>query len=128
MNHLSKGSCLLVLKIGDVVSVYRNLRTGNFSILKNGRVVKRADGIIITQAKFIVSQKGKERVLKEKRKNVHAMIRGLYMGYDYIMDTSHLTECYYNPYKTETFINKNTGQPIESAKFVYFKGDKAYFG
>ena len=70
------------LKHGKSVSVYRNLSRKCFSIRdkKTGLVVAYADGFRIENAKCKVYESGRHRVLKNKQKNVHAMIDGIYTG------------------------------------------------
>ena len=56
-----------------------------------------------------VNRKGREKVLREKRKNVHAGVRG-YMG-ESTWDTypeELFDEVTYNPYKYESFVMKDT--------------------
>ena len=60
------------------VQVYRNLHNGLISIqdLSTGLVLGHADAIDLKHADFIVREAGRQRVIKEKRKNVHAFVRG----------------------------------------------------
>ena len=60
------------------VQVYRNLNNGLISIqdLSTGLVLGHADAIDLQRATFIVREAGRQQVLKEKRKNVHAFVRG----------------------------------------------------
>jgi len=60
------------------VQVYRNLNNGLISIqdLSTGLVLGHADAIDLEEANFIVREAGRQQVLKEKRKNVHAFVRG----------------------------------------------------
>lgn len=63
------------------VFVYWNLHKGLWSVKAlegphKGRVVARVPFVVLTQAEGKVSQAGRERVLSEKRKNVHAGIVG----------------------------------------------------
>ena len=63
-----------------------------------------------------VNKKGRERVLREKRKNVHAGISG-YLSQKFFSDAwdditeKELTEITYNPYKYESFVDKDTKKP-----------------
>lgn len=61
------------------VEVYRNLHNGKMSIrdAKTKLVLGHADQVFLHQAEFKVSQAGRERVLKEKKKNVHAVVEGI---------------------------------------------------
>ncbi len=56
--------------------VYRNLNNGKLSIQENGLVVGHADNIIMLNVVFKVNQIGREKVIKEKKKNVHAFVIG----------------------------------------------------
>ncbi len=101
------------------VSIYRNLHKKCYSIKQNNRVVAYADEIYLSEVELKVSQSGRLRVLKEKRKNVHATLHG------YITNNSKILtqKLYYNPYKTEYFIDLHTQQPIHNAKLVHCLSD-----
>ena len=60
------------------VQVYRNLNNGLISIqdLSTGLVLGHASAIDLQEATFIVREAGRQQVIKEKRKNVHAFVRG----------------------------------------------------
>lgn len=70
------------ISVQEDVSVYRNLnKPAFFSIKKNtgndkGRVGGYAKAVVIECPRFVISLASHQRVLKEKRKNVHAYIRG----------------------------------------------------
>ncbi len=56
--------------------VYRNLNNGKLSIQYKGLVIGHADSLMMLNVVFKVNQKGRERVIKEKKKNVHAFVIG----------------------------------------------------
>lgn len=56
--------------------VYRNLRTGNFSLMQRGKVVDHTDSIVLSDCRFVVRPAGYARFLRERRKNVHAFVVG----------------------------------------------------
>ena len=60
------------------VDVYRNLHKKCWSIrsVATGRVVAHKSDATVANAKFIVQPAGRAKVLREKKKNVHAFIRG----------------------------------------------------
>lgn len=63
------------------VEVYRNLHNGKYSIRalegpNRGLVVAHADEVWLDLPEFKVSQAGRERVLRERKKYVHAVVRG----------------------------------------------------
>lgn len=66
-----------------------------------------------------VSQAGRRRVLKEKRKNVHAGIVGTWDYRDiHSIDGTGIT---YNPYLYESFVTKENKTPVFKAREVYMQ-------
>lgn len=85
------------------VQVYRNLHNGLISIqdLSTGLVLGHAYAIDLKRADFIVREAGRQQVIKEKRKNVHAFVRGevvdvlnfkSFKGRSLDMDLKYITE------------------------------------
>lgn len=60
------------------VDVYKNLHTGNYSVRSRNtnRVLFHADQIAVENVSFVVQPAGRAKVIREKRKNVHAFVRG----------------------------------------------------
>lgn len=103
------------------VRVYYNFTKKLFSVQEkvNGswKVVEHTKNINIHNATFKVSEAGRQRVLKEKRKNVHAMIIG--ERWPFIPKSFvYRDEVSYNPYKSGNFIIKSENIPLDSAKYV----------
>jgi len=120
------------------VRVYRNLSKGCFSV-KQGTIVRcHADHVTLEDVKFIVSENGRQRVIKEKTKNVHAFVEGYVVDTRYadtIVDGDKTDEMlmwgesgweslYYNPYKCEGFTNTDTDQVAERAEFAHLDKDE----
>ena len=94
-------------KGGKRIYVYKNLHLNLFSVRTEGKVVSHVDELILEDARFLVGKKGRERVLKEKRKNVHAGVSGFWAEEweaRSIMATYTPHKIYYNPYKTDSFV------------------------
>ena len=98
--------------VGRKVRVYFNLHKKTFSVVattgdNKGRVLFYSDLVSLTDCKFRVQPTGRERVLKEKRKNVHAFAYGT-INNIYPWDIPNKIEngrgIRYNPYKYSTFI------------------------
>ncbi len=96
-----------------------------FSIKFDGRVILHSNSVVLTDVKFKVSKKGQERVRREKRKNVHATLQ-THNIQEKVMSEIGLKEVYYNPYTTDTFIMKDSGEPIFYAHKVLAKNNKIY--
>ena len=129
--------------------IYFNLHSKLWSIKAlagpcNNRVIVHADRVLIVNAEFKVSEAGRQRVIQEKRKNVHAGVVGTVLWFsgtyrpDYV--DKGLPEAYrtltddikdhidhvliygdpvtYNPYKHDSFMVKQTSA-IHDADKVY---------
>jgi hypothetical protein len=106
--------------IGDKVMVYYNLHKHTFSISRNGRVIAHADFVKLTDVEFRVRQGGREKVLKDKRKNVHSFVIGTLMDYckfpcDNLPSEPNSNIVTYNPYKYNSYVVKDTEEPIYRA-------------
>tara|TARA_R110002153_G_scaffold214328_2_gene366913 strand:+ start:3571 stop:3939 length:369 start_codon:yes stop_codon:yes gene_type:complete len=103
------------------VEVYFNLHKKLFSVrdCKTGRVVKHTNDVTILEAKFVVRKAGRERVLRERKKNVHAFVRGMMVPYNCVFFApDKTTEVTYNPYKYSSFVNKHTEEAVDRAKIA----------
>ncbi len=103
------------------VKVYFNLHRKLFSVVsleahdRYGKVIDHVQKIALDNAGFVVRPAGRARVLREKRKNVHAFVTGTvsaiqddYPGWADIV--------VYNPYKFSTFVLRDSHTPVHSAK------------
>lgn len=127
------------------VEIYRNLHNGKLSIrdAKTKHVIGHAARVYLHQAEFKVSQAGRKRVLREKRKNVHAVVNGVlgkaeafqpYKGRDIepyqheysvfhpVFGTSppikRLYDITYNPYRFNQFWCEEIDEPVFEAPLV----------
>lgn len=96
------------------VEVYRCLhRKGHvFSIRQGGQVKAHTETITLSSVEMVVSEKGRCRVLKEQRRNVHAFLRG------YICEGGEdtLEELKYNPYSNPYF--HCNGKRVDKSEMV----------
>lgn len=98
------------------VRVYYNLTRRCWSVTDAAtrRVIGHWWGAMnLTACAFVVSQAGRARVLREKRKNVHAVIEGCIgdgsAPLTYQGGTAEWLPVGYNPYKHSTFVVKSEG-------------------
>lgn len=131
----------MALSLGLLCDVYLNLhKTGFLSVRAaegpdKGRVVGHVSAIELEGCTFRVSEAGRQRVIRERAKNVHATVRGriVQVSQDTAPSPS-LTEKHsailaagglpttYQPYYTPTFINRETKQPVYAAQSVVIVG------
>ena len=70
-----------------LVKAYFNLHKKCWSVIAcegehKGRVIAHCDEMQLTDVNFRVSESGRRRVLREKRKNVHAFVIGHLHGWE----------------------------------------------
>jgi hypothetical protein len=122
------------------VRVYYNLNKKCFSIQSKTstgwRVTDYKNTLTLSNCKFIVSEAGRQRVLKTKRKNVHAYVEGELLDFNCInwWNRKDFVDVSYNPYKfpwfttpdnkivryskTVLFLNTTNNKPLLRAKTV----------
>ena len=127
MEPISKST----LTNGQSVKLYFNLHKKCLSVKdkRSGLIVAHLENVLIVNAKFKVSKKGRQRVIREKRKNVHAFIEGeIRLNTDLCMESiKDMGVAYYNPYVTETFIDIETKAPLFNSDMVYCRGKTIYY-
>lgn len=131
------------------VDVYRNLHNGMYSIKARsgnfkGLVVAHANQVWLDDVEFVVSEAGRARVLREKKKYVHAFVRGTlssFIGFDRqgLADgiwnhkddietmSEHGEEFTYNPYRFSTFVDRETESELHDAAHAFlcvYRGTK----
>ena len=108
--------------------LYRNLRTGGFSIKHHGRVCERSNFVVMTNATLKVNKAGQERVRKEKAKNVHAYVvaDNYTTPVNLMWKQNKMIPVTYNPYEHDTFVNAKTGEPIHEAKYAIARNGRLW--
>ena len=98
--------------IGNKVQVYFNLHKKVFSVkdIKTKRVIAHVNEIDLGDVIFKVSQAGRERVLREKTKNVHAFVEGTVLSYKTLC--SDMVGITYNPYLYSSFVLISDKKPV----------------
>jgi hypothetical protein len=123
------------------INVYRNLSPQYkgqhaWSIMANegpskGKVIDIVDAVIVKNVSFVVREGGRQRVLRDKQKNVHAFVQGdivktfplntlkktatgssLAPGKDAIVRVS------YDPYHAGYFFREDTGKAVADSPLV----------
>jgi len=126
------------IKRGDKLEVYRNLHKKCFSVRRKGKVIeyvydsgmhRRRVELYLINAQFVVQPAGRERVRREKRKNVHAFVRGTAMPFGGLQRKTVITHCTkkitYNPYTMDTFQDLD-GNAVTNVKEVYISQGAVY--
>ena len=105
-----------------LVRIYRNLHTKTLSMQSkvNGKwkVIGHPTSVSLNNVRFLVYQSGRNRVLREKKKNVHAYIEGTleFSNHSELMPSG--ARFSYNPYKMDSFYLVDSGEPVKTADWV----------
>ena len=119
-----------MLRKNNRVYVYRNLHKGCFSVRQEGKVIDHVKSITLRCARFLVGKKGREKVLRECRKNVHAGISG------YVIDPQSVRgilgsltphKVMYNPYEYETFVKAEDFSPVKKSGYAVLSMEHGVF-
>lgn len=81
------------------------------------------DELLLRDCEFRVSEKGRQRVLRERKKYVHAGVRGYLSEMNLTLDDC--AQVRYNPYHNETFVVGET--PVQTSKYAFFRKDGKVF-
>ena len=101
------------------VQVYYNLHKKCWSVRQSGRVVKHTDNVMLRDVRFLVGKSGREKVLREQRKNVHAYASGYVCQVEDLPRIPERTALVtYNPYKNETFVYADNGKACLTADYA----------
>ncbi len=107
------------------VRVFKNLQRGCYTIMQAGRVQASARQIHLAEVEFRVRAAGRERMLREGRKNVHAFAIGLLVDHVHPDDPRELVafagrRVHYDPYRFASFVDSETHAPVSAARLVRF--------
>jgi hypothetical protein len=109
----------------NVGATYRDDPEPTYSIRQRGRVVAHASAVMLAHARFIVDERGRQRVLRTGHKNVHAFVVGMLVADgqygirpEDFPNASLAAGARYNPHEFESFIDTRTGTALRGASGV----------
>lgn len=110
------------------VDVYRNLSKKCLSVRFRGRVIAHVERIALRNVAFVVSEAGRQRVLRDRRKNVHAFLRGEWLGpfemYSLPPSITGHADVRYDPYQYDHFHNLTADKPVRTADMAWIADGK----
>lgn len=105
--------------------IYWNLHKKCFSVKYQGKVIRHLNNFFASDVQFKVSELGRQRVIKEKRKSVHAYIVADRIDpltpderLSVVLDGFDVT---YNPYKHTAFVDTKWEIAVNKARWVILK-------
>ena len=115
------------IELAQEVEVYRNLNNGMWSIrdAKTKQILAHATALVLHTVTFHVQPAGRDRVRRERRKNVHAYVKGRYIPPN-LAPPAELEplfeETTYDPYNHDSFMAD--GEAIYQAVIARFNENK----
>lgn len=116
---------------GSPVRVYRNLLNHRISVQakidKRWKVVGHVTELAIANVSFTIRESGRKRVLRDKRKNVHAWAEGILIGDRNIPRKIPIDiPLLYNPYTMDKFLDKRSHRIIETADYLVVRSNEVF--
>lgn len=107
------------------VRVFKNWKHGCYSIMQNGIVRASARQVRLTDVEFRVRESGRQRMVREQRRNIHAFAVGRLCDYVHPSETRALEDLggrgvFYNPYQFDSFVDRETEAPVTAASIAQF--------
>ena len=112
------------------VFVYYNLHRKCWSVKamegpRKGFVVAHEHFLILKDCTYKVSEAGRQRVLRTKRKAVHAGIVGTLVRNENLKGRCDRVS--YNPYKGPDFVKVDDGSPIKASTYAAMSSDRSVY-
>lgn len=101
---------------GQTVQVYWNVRRKIWSVRVRGKVLLHTAHCTILNPRFKVSEAGRQRVLRERCKNVHAYIEGEVYPPGMIAESGRRVS--YNPYKGPSFYLVGSNEAVLKGRWA----------
>lgn len=114
-----------VIDRNSPVRVFKNPKRGCYSIMQRGVVRASARQVRLADVEFRVREAGRLRMLREKRKNVHAFAVGLLVDFVHPEDPRDIEPMagravVYDPYRFAFFVDRETRAPVTGARAAHF--------
>jgi hypothetical protein len=113
--------------LGKQVEVYRNLTKNCYSVRHKGKVIAHEDKVVLTSVECRVQPAGRAKVLKEKRKNVHAYVKGKVVSQD-LLTLGERKRLRYNPYEADHFFEADSKRKVHYSSVIWLDNTGMFLG
>lgn len=105
------------------VRVFKNPKHGCYSIMQRGVIRASARQVRLVDVTFTVREKGRQRMIREQRRNVHAYAVGRLLDFVHPDESRQLDGVegrgvIYNPYRFDSFVDSETQTPVVHARIA----------
>jgi hypothetical protein len=110
------------------VRVFKNWKHGCYSIMQRGVIKASAKQVRLSGVEFRVREAGRQRALRENRKNVHAFAVGQLVDYVHPSDPRDMEPmvgraAFYDPIRFPSFVDRDTKNPVTAVSAAHFDED-----
>ena len=107
------------------VRVFRNWKHGCYSIMQGGALRASARQVRLADVEFRVREQGRERMLREARRNVHAFAVGRLVDFvhpdeERALEVVDGRGVFYDPWRFAAFVDRETESPVARAGVAQF--------
>ena len=106
------------------VRVFKNPSKGCYNIMQGGMIKASARQIRLKDAEFLVRESGRQRMLENNKRNIHAYVVGELVDFTHPDESDRALEliagrnAYYNPHRYSSFVDRETESPLTTANVV----------
>jgi hypothetical protein len=107
------------------VRVFKNWKLGCWNVMQDGRMCASARQVRLAEVEFRVRESGRQRALREGKRNVHAYAIGLLVESIHpeqagSLGVAHARSVIYDPWRFATFVDRDSGGAVHFAADVLF--------
>lgn len=121
-----------MIDLDKPVRVFKNWKHGCYTIMQGGTVKASARQVRLTDVEFRVRESGRQRSLREQKRNVHAFAVGTLLDFVHPDEGRSLgdvdgRDVFYLPSKHTSFVDRETAAPVTRAGMVQFDESGAVY-
>jgi hypothetical protein len=110
------------------VRVFKNLKHDCYSIMQRGVIKASAKQVRLSGVEFRVREAGRQRTLRENRKNIHAFAVGKLVDFVHPSDPRDIEpmtgrSAFYDPFRFPSFVDGETNDPVITVSAAHFDED-----
>ena len=110
------------------VRVFKNWTRDCYSIMQDGVLKASASQVRLSDVEFLVRASGRDRMLRDARRNVHAYAVGLLIDFVHPCESRRLERVNgrrvdYDPFKASSFLDKDSEERVGAASTAHFDED-----
>ncbi len=116
-----------MIDVSRPVRVYWNYKHRCYSLFQAGAVVGSAGQVLLAEARFVVRESGRRKMLQDGRKRIHAFVEGALIDWTRAAEARDLARpegirVFYDPFRFASFVEDDGHTAVTAAARVYCGG------